>query len=139
MALPLIIRCLELGWVKGGRRKLNEVAPGVPQDLDLAKRLREEQLVTKGYRAIVDGIELMCNFRGLGYDFGSGNGLRLPKVKKPEHNRQAWLIGTMKDIAENYIWIDAMASFISLQPWAPEVARPAGARCVSMASSLFLR
>jgi hypothetical protein len=128
MGFAAIFRCIEFGWVKGGRRKMNEVAPGVPQDPEEAKALREEGPLRKLARTVIDTQELTWNTRGIGYDFGTGNGLRLPKVVKLEHNRFAWLVETVRDIVRRYIWVDIVTSFVKLQPWVPGVGTSTGGR-----------
>jgi hypothetical protein len=107
---------------------MSEIAPGISRDLQAVTDTKKAGLLKQMFSALKDGVDLLCNIRGVGYDFGTGNGLRTPKIVKLEHNRFAWITETLRDIAVNYIWIDAAVSFAKLQPWAPTVGDPSGGR-----------
>ncbi|KAG8927691.1 hypothetical protein FRC02_007917 [Tulasnella sp. 418] len=124
--LCLIARCIEFGWVPNGRRKLSELAPGVPKDPEFAEIVENESLSRAFYRGATDSIEILFNIRGIGYDFGTGSGLTLPEVRKAKDNRIIWIRQTICDIVNNFIWMDLMHTIVKLQPWVPGVGTLTG-------------
>ncbi|KAG8876339.1 hypothetical protein FRB97_004278 [Tulasnella sp. 331] len=117
----LVLKAVEWGWVLKGRRRIDEIAPGVPKDEKLRAKIAAEGPVAQAYRALKDFWDLFVNWRGLGWDFGSGSGLKLPALYKDEKNRSKWLARTVQDIFARYLVLDVLGSFIHLQPWVPDV------------------
>ncbi|KAG8992604.1 hypothetical protein FRB94_008350 [Tulasnella sp. JGI-2019a] len=135
----LALKAVEWGWVYRGRKKMDEVAPGVPKDEKLRAKFAAESPAMSAYRAIKDSWDLFVNWRGLGYDFGSGNGLKLPSIYKDENNRAKWLARTVQDIVARYLVLDVLGSFIFLQPWLPDVPTLKGGTIWSDELSLIPR
>lgn len=126
LGYSLVLKCIEWGWASKGRRLLTEVAPNVPKD----EKVRAEQAKLTGVDFILyrlrDWWYLMSNLRGIGWDFGTGTGLKLPVVYKNEKVKQVWVTQTLTDIVRRYLILDVLGSFVFLQTWVPAVATHAG-------------
>ncbi|KAG8895054.1 hypothetical protein FRB99_000792, partial [Tulasnella sp. 403] len=98
-----ILRALEYSLVSAGRLKLGERVPG---EHHLDPKASVAQKLAWG---LSDSIELCVSQRGIGWDFGTGEGLRLPPMQtsRPIHDRFVWLRTTLlRDVLVNYLVVD---------------------------------
>ncbi|KAG8874609.1 hypothetical protein FRB97_005776 [Tulasnella sp. 331] len=127
------IRAAEYSLSPTGRRKLTERIPG---EAHLNPKGSVAQALIWG---VSDAIELIISQRGIGWDFGTGEGLRLPpmQARRPINDRARWLLVTvLRDIMVNYLVVDVINTW-----WRtlPEISKtPADFRSLSIPLQLAI-
>ncbi|KAG9017847.1 hypothetical protein FRB95_012840 [Tulasnella sp. JGI-2019a] len=121
------VRAAEYCLSPTGRRKLTESIPGE------AHLQPDASLYQKILWGVSDAVELIISQRGVGWDFGTGEGLRLPLMQshRPVQDRLQWLIVTsLRDVLCNYLIVDIISTW-----WRtiPEISkRPADLRGLTL-------
>lgn len=129
-----VIRAAEYCLSPAGRRKVTERVPGEE------RLVRDASPLQKFIWGFSDAVELAVSQRGVGWDFGTGEGLRVPpmQLRRPVHDRPRWLATTFaRDILINYLVVDLVSTW-----WRslPEISSPDAAVHKPFASlSLGLR
>ncbi|KAG9041490.1 hypothetical protein FS837_012196 [Tulasnella sp. UAMH 9824] len=133
-----VVRAGEYCLSPTGRLKLTERLPG--EQPDHLHPARPTHL--KIYHGFTDAIELILSHRGIGWDFGTGEGLRLPpmQARRPAHDRAAWLKETMlKDVIGNYLIVDAINTWWRTIPQITDPSRtPNAYRDLSLGMHLLV-
>ncbi|KAG8913645.1 hypothetical protein FRC01_004445 [Tulasnella sp. 417] len=121
-----------------GRLKLNERLPGE----DHGHLNPTRPIYLKIYHGFIDAHELILSHRGMGWDFGAGEGLRLPplQARRPTHDRTAWLKETiLKDVIGNYLIVDAINTWWRTVPQITDPSRtPNAYRDLSLGMQLLV-
>lgn len=131
-----VIRATEYTLAPHGRLKIGETIPGQGH-LDPRR-----STYRKLWDGLCDSLELCIAQRGIGWDFGTGEGLRLPTMQatRPVRDRKAWLKYTLLwDVALNYCIVDLINTW-----WRtiPEISSPLSAakafRTLTLAKQILI-
>lgn len=122
---------LEYAVVRHGRLKVGEKVPGAESVQAISKKTYDPKDPTKlanghtrpsGLKRtsssffplwFEDAMEMLCAFRGIGWDFGKA--VFIPAEKKPLY-RNAFLVSTLNSFVYNYLGLDFLESCIKLLP-----------------------
>ncbi|KAG8913525.1 hypothetical protein FRC01_004498, partial [Tulasnella sp. 417] len=133
-----VVRAGEYCLSPTGRLKLNERLPGE----DHGHLNPTRPIYLKIYHGFIDAHELILSHRGMGWDFGTGEGLRLPplQARRPTHDRTAWLKETiLKDVIGNYLIVDAINTWWRTVPQITDPSRtPNAYRDLSLGMQLLV-
>lgn len=119
----------DFGFASKGMLKIGEVEPGVtPESVKLAidSSDKPKPSVTKSTRTslfsfFADGWELMFNLRGIGWEFGTGGGLYVPKDWRNTESRTKWAIQSIPYMLAVYFSVDILDETLRCFPglWDP--------------------
>jgi hypothetical protein len=82
---------------------------------------------------IYDGAELICCFRGAGWDYGTGTGLHVPRQWKNVRNRKVFILQTILTLAFYTIVVDLLCTIIRLSP----IGSPQGGSIFAFGNNTF--
>lgn len=130
--LQFAIKALDYGLSPAPFRKLSEIdkgddsakktdgrlgsnGPGGSSAPSISKMPLRSSLRSVG-SLIYDGAELICSFRGIGWDYGTGTGLQVPRQWKNVHNRKVFILQAILTFAFYTLVIDFIHTIIRLSP-----------------------
>ncbi|KDQ11094.1 hypothetical protein BOTBODRAFT_190046 [Botryobasidium botryosum FD-172 SS1] len=121
IGIALFARTIEFTLARDGRKKIGEttvgVTPGVQKFAHDTKAPWSLESVSRSlWRGLSDSFELLCNLRGIGWDFGTGAGIHIPKTSRDISSRPRFLAQTVISLALNFLAADLLDSALKLVP-----------------------
>jgi hypothetical protein len=127
------VKSFELTIPKDGMKKIGEKSPGIMATSAIVadqKRLGNgtPNGVPNGtikyrsagprtfYEGFQDGLELLVNLRGIGWEFGTGTGIYIPPHTRDISNRSRFVQQTFRSLILNFLAVDLIESFLKFIP-----------------------
>ncbi|CAE6451958.1 unnamed protein product [Rhizoctonia solani] len=124
-----LLKTVELACVARGRLKVDEIEPGVTKasaSNENASGISQTQFkprfLSAFYIGFLDACELLSSMRGIGWDYGTGNGIYVPPEHRPLE-KSTFLKSTLWSTLGYYLLLDMIDTGFKL---VPGVSSPTG-------------